>query len=85
MTTTTAAPNPDLAPEPQEEKVTLGSIFRDYRIADAERDPVAPESGESLGSESLGTAHPEGIDRACTLPVASSWRNGPAEKLESAC
>ena len=30
MTTTTAAPNPDLAPEPEDEKVTLGSIFRDY-------------------------------------------------------
>ena len=30
MTATTAAPNPDLAPEPEEEKVTLGSIFRDY-------------------------------------------------------
>ena len=30
MTTTTAAPDPDLAPEPEDEKVTLGSIFRDY-------------------------------------------------------
>jgi len=65
--------------------LTVGKYRLRYLIADAERDPVAPESGESLGSESLGTAHPEGIDRACTLPVASSWRNGPAEKLESAC
>jgi len=65
--------------------LTVGKYRLRYRIADAERDPVAPESGESLGSESLGTAHPEGIDRACTLPVASSGRNGPAEKLESAC
>ena len=32
MTTTTAAPDPDLAPEPEDEKVTLGSIFRDYVV-----------------------------------------------------
>ena len=30
MTATTTAPDPDLAPEPEDERVTLGTIFRDY-------------------------------------------------------
>ncbi|HMC74112.1 MAG TPA: hypothetical protein VKG87_07400, partial [Terriglobales bacterium] len=56
-----------------------------YRIADlAEREPSLLHQAKAL-RQNRSAPRTRKQDRACMLPLASSWRNGPAEKVGSAC